>query len=969
MVETLAKQHSLLEKKAIEHSGANAPEGPRPSLIPGPSIGAGAGGGPGGSCGAETASIGAGSDWDDDEFFDAEELASGEEEGEEFIVHMSSGDAVSAAPSEDSEKSDEKEARGNFRVSASSPNLSPLPETTRTGPGDQETSGFPFPEGQAAVAGPVHRVRRLRVPDKPQYPINLWNIIKVSILSINLWNIIKNSIGKDLSKIPFPVNFGEPLSMLQRVTEAYEYYELLDTAAKTENQWEMLAYVAAFNVSSYASSAIRTGKPFNPLLGETYECDRREDMGFRALLEQVSHHPPVAAGIIEGRGWTGTFEFSMSSKFRGKYLQVIPQGCQRLEFPERGYVITYTRATTTVNNIIVGRLWVDNHGDCEVINHSTGDVCHLKFIPYSYFSRMGSRRVTGTVQDKDGNVKWILNGTWDESMSGAEAIRTSTENGRTVVDTGPARILTSPSSFSSPRILTSLSSFSSPRILTSLSSFSSPRILTSPSSFSSPRILTSLSSFSSPRILTILWTANKRPPPGSERYYNMGVLACQLNEMEPGVAPTDCRRRPDQRFMEEGDFDAANSEKLACCLGSSACGLCCSACPSCKNSTSSRLMYAILLLVTTVVCCVMLSPGLEQHLKKVPFCDDTVIAEGYHCENVVGYLAVYRICFVVVLFYAAMALIMIGVRSSSDWRAGIQNGFWGLKYLLVIGGCVGAFFIPRGAFGSVWMYFGMVGGFLFILIQLVLILDFAHSWAESWVDRYEETESKKWYAALLSFTFLHYILCIVAVVLFYVYYTRPDDCGLHKFFISFNLILCVGISVVSILDRVQEVQPRSGLLQASFISLYVMYLTWSAMTNTPDCQFNPSFEKIIHPEQNVTDSVTAVDTTACNDDGKPSLDRQSIVSLIIWFLCVLYSSIRNASGSQAQKLGVGNVLLDEDGTAGAGDDGNVVERGGGRGQTVYDNESDGVSYSWSFFHLMFVFSTLYVMMTLTNWFS
>lgn len=45
--------------------------------------------------------------------------------------------------------------------------------------------------------------RRLRVPEKPNYPLNLWSIIK-------------NCIGKDLSKIPMPVNFNEPLSMLQR---------------------------------------------------------------------------------------------------------------------------------------------------------------------------------------------------------------------------------------------------------------------------------------------------------------------------------------------------------------------------------------------------------------------------------------------------------------------------------------------------------------------------------------------------------------------------------------------------------------------------------------------------------------------------------------------------------------------------------------------------------------------------------
>lgn len=44
--------------------------------------------------------------------------------------------------------------------------------------------------------------------------------------------------------------------------------------------------------------------------------------------------------------------------------------------------------------------------------------------------------------------------------------------------------------------------------------------------------------------------------------YNFTVLACQLNEPEPGVAPTDSRQRPDQRLMEEGRWDEANQVKL-----------------------------------------------------------------------------------------------------------------------------------------------------------------------------------------------------------------------------------------------------------------------------------------------------------------------------------------------------------------------------------------------------------------------
>lgn len=76
--------------------------------------------------------------------------------------------------------------------------------------------------------------------------------------------------------------------MLQRLTEDLEYHELLDKAVKCESSTEQMCFVAAFSVSSYSTTVHRTAKPFNPLLGETYELDRLEEFGFRSLCEQVS---------------------------------------------------------------------------------------------------------------------------------------------------------------------------------------------------------------------------------------------------------------------------------------------------------------------------------------------------------------------------------------------------------------------------------------------------------------------------------------------------------------------------------------------------------------------------------------------------------------------------------------------------------------------------------------------------------
>ncbi|XP_028131886.1 probable serine incorporator isoform X2 [Diabrotica virgifera virgifera] len=402
-----------------------------------------------------------------------------------------------------------------------------------------------------------------------------------------------------------------------------------------------------------------------------------------------------------------------------------------------------------------------------------------------------------------------------------------------------------------------------------------------------------------------------------------------------------------------------SAAQLACCCSSAACSLCCSACPSCRNSTSSRIMYALMLLVATVAACITLSPGLESALQKVPFCKnssalvpDSVV---FDCKQAVGYLAVYRICFILTCFFALMSLMMIGVKTSKDARAGIQNGFWGIKYLLVIGGIIGAFFIPEGSFGSVWMVFGMIGGFLFILIQLILIIDFAHSWAEAWVGNFEETGSKGWYVALIGMTMLNYILSITGIVLLYVFYTKANDCGLNKFFISINLIICLIVSVLSILPAVQDKLPRSGLLQSSVVTVYVVYLTWSAVSNSSK-ECNPGMWGIFGGKSN----------------NKTSSDFD-IIGLLIWMCCVLYSSLRSASKSSKITMSESMLAKDTGAVKDYGSDNLVDNEGndGGEGgdKKVWDNEEETVAYSWSFFHVMFALATLYVMMTLTNWYN
>uniref|UniRef100_A0A674DYT5 Oxysterol binding protein 2b n=1 Tax=Salmo trutta TaxID=8032 RepID=A0A674DYT5_SALTR len=346
-------------------------------------------------------------------------------------------------------------------------------------------NGWPPSEMQ-----PLRR-RRSHIPDKPNY-------------SLNLWSIMKNCIGKELSKIPMPVNFNEPLSMLQRLTEDLEYHELLDKAARCESSLEQLCLVAAFSVSSYSTTIHRTAKPFNPLLGETYELDRLEDFGYRSLCEQVSHHPPAASHhVISQRGWTLWQEITIASKFRGKYLSIMPLGAIHLQFHSSGNHYVWRKVTSTVHNIIVGKLWIDQSGDIEIVNHRTKETCQLKFSPYSYFSREVPRKVTGVVSDSGGQAHYILSGTWDDKIESSKIVQSSKGG--------------SGSEGKQKTVYQTLS----------------------------PKLL---------------W--KKYPlPDNAENMYFFSALALTLNEPEDGVGLTDSRLRPDQRLMEAGRWDEANSEK------------------------------------------------------------------------------------------------------------------------------------------------------------------------------------------------------------------------------------------------------------------------------------------------------------------------------------------------------------------------------------------------------------------------
>ncbi|XP_078027911.1 oxysterol-binding protein-related protein 3 isoform X3 [Epinephelus lanceolatus] len=261
------------------------------------------------------------------------------------------------------------------------------------------------PNSGSAEEGTVLCQRRSRLPSPS--PNNS---------TISLWNILRNNIGKDLSKVTMPVQLNEPLNTLQRLCEELEYSELLDRAANTHDPFERMVYIATFVVSGYASSFYRTGgKPFNPVLGETYECDR-PDKGLRFVAEQVSHHPPISACHAESKNFIYWQDVRCKNKFWGKSMEIVPIGTTHVTLPGFGDHYEWNKVTSCIHNILSGQRWIEHYGEISIRNTSR-DICQCKitFIKAKYWNS-SVNEVEGAITDSKGKVVHRLFGKWQEAV-------------------------------------------------------------------------------------------------------------------------------------------------------------------------------------------------------------------------------------------------------------------------------------------------------------------------------------------------------------------------------------------------------------------------------------------------------------------------------------------------------------------------------------------------------------------------
>ena len=232
-----------------------------------------------------------------------------------------------------------------------------------------------------SVAGVLRRTE-LPVPAQPME-------------NISIMGILRNNVGKDLSTVAMPIALNEPINLLQKMCEELEYCSLLDEASNIVDPVNRLAVVAAFVVSAYSSTVHRAArKPFNPLLGETFEF-HRPDKGFNYISEKVSHHPPIIACHAESSNYTFYQDSLLKTKFWGKSMELSSIGTAHIIFKKLNEHYVYNKVTTSMRNIFSSGRYLEHHGTLKISSKTTGHYCELNFKESGYFASSGNEVVGG----------------------------------------------------------------------------------------------------------------------------------------------------------------------------------------------------------------------------------------------------------------------------------------------------------------------------------------------------------------------------------------------------------------------------------------------------------------------------------------------------------------------------------------------------------------------------------------------
>ncbi|KAK4768781.1 hypothetical protein SAY86_026931 [Trapa natans] len=237
-----------------------------------------------------------------------------------------------------------------------------------------------------------------------------------------------------------------------------------------------------------------------------------------------------------------------------------------------------------------------------------------------------------------------------------------------------------------------------------------------------------------------------------------------------------------------------------------------------SNPWMARYMYGLMFLAANLLAWVArdYGHGAMTEINRLKGCHGTK-----DCLGAEGVLRVSLGCFT---FYIIMFLSTVGNSKLDNRRDSWHSGWWAIKIVLLVGLMIIPFLIPAPLI-QLYGEIAHFGAGVFLLIQLISIIGFI-TWLNDCFQSDEKAERCHLYVML--FSTMAYVICIVGIILMYIWYTPDPSCLLNIFFITWTLVLLQLMTSVSLHPKI-----KSGYLTPGLMGLYIVFICWCAIRSEP----------------------------------------------------------------------------------------------------------------------------------------
>ncbi|KAL0486370.1 serine incorporator [Acrasis kona] len=242
----------------------------------------------------------------------------------------------------------------------------------------------------------------------------------------------------------------------------------------------------------------------------------------------------------------------------------------------------------------------------------------------------------------------------------------------------------------------------------------------------------------------------------------------------------------------------------------------------------SRLVYSIFIVSGFLIAIIL--RGRAFGLINTEKCSEALDRFGTSCQ---GKYFVYRISASLVVFFTILAFLSSRLFCVGDRiRLYIHYKWLLLKIFLFLMLLALPILITDKVF-YVYAWIALFASGVFMIIQVILLVDSAHAWQEEW--RSDDQDGKTiWDYLLLVVSLLSIAASIAFIVVGYVYFGFKASCPMNITFLSVTILLCIVVVVGSIV-------ANKGILPGSIVCCYCAYLCWSALMSSPGSDCNKFF--------------------------------------------------------------------------------------------------------------------------------